>query len=159
MCAGAGAEMAEQALDGRHGAERIVAKADGEGFGLYRSKGQGPEVAGAGELLKARAECHPVLDHACRGVFEPAQALAREVAAEPGEQRHDGVPLGEHLPALCGRIVTPAGKLRPYGHYTANNRPGRCQACCTAAKAVADHIDRLARVLALCALEERFKVQ
>ena len=51
MCAGAGAEMAEQALDGRHGAERIVAKADGEGFGPYRSKGQGPEVAGAGELL------------------------------------------------------------------------------------------------------------
>ena len=35
MCAGAGDEMAEQALDGRYGAERIVAKADGEGSGAY----------------------------------------------------------------------------------------------------------------------------
>ena len=29
----AGAEVTQQALDGRHGAERIVAKADSEGFG------------------------------------------------------------------------------------------------------------------------------
>ena len=155
----AGTEVVQQAFDGRDSTERIVSEADGEGFGRNRAKGQGSEASGAGEFFVAGTEGAPVLDHPRRGIFEPAQALAGEVAAHAGQQRHDPVPFDEHLPALCGCVVTPVGILRADCDQMANRRPGSRQARRTTAKAMAHHVDRLAGVLALCALEHCFCVQ
>ena len=159
MCTRAGAEVAQQSVDGRHGAKRVVAEADGQGSGANVGKGQGSQAACAGELFEARAEGTPVLDHAGRGIFKPTQALAGEVAAHTGQQRHDSVPFGEHLPALCRRVVAPVGKLRAHSHQMANSLPGRRQARRAAAKAVANHVDRLAGVFAQGALEHGVCVQ
>ncbi|MCY1173358.1 hypothetical protein D9M73_135140 [compost metagenome] len=69
------------------------------------------------------------------------------------------MPLAEHAPAMGRRIVAPVGELRTDRHQTPDQVPGRPQARCTAAKAVADHIDRLLWELTLCALEHRLEIQ
>ena len=69
------------------------------------------------------------------------------------------MPLAEHAPAVGGRVVAPVGELRTDRHQAPNQMPGGPQPRCTAAKAVADHINRLLRILTLGALEHRLEIQ
>ncbi|MNQ99903.1 hypothetical protein D3C85_1156560 [compost metagenome] len=159
----AAGEVAKQAFDGRDRAVGIVADADGQGLRGDAGKGQLPggfaDCAAAGAFLVAGSGEAPVTDHAGGCVFQPAKALARKVAAQHRHQRHHHMPLAEHPPAMSGRIVAPVGELRTDRHQAPDQVPGRPQARCTAAKAVADHIDRLLWELTLCALEHRLEIQ
>ncbi|MNN39499.1 hypothetical protein D3C81_1535380 [compost metagenome] len=56
-------------------------------------------------------------------------------------------------------VVAPVGELRADGHQATDQMPGRSQPRRTAAKAVADHIDRLPRKFTLRALEHRLEIQ
>ncbi len=60
---------------------------------------------------------------------------------------------------MSGRVVAPVSELRADRHQAPDQLPGRSQARCAAAKAVTDHIDRLAGKLTLYALEHRLEVQ
>ncbi|MNY48936.1 hypothetical protein D3C86_1843140 [compost metagenome] len=60
---------------------------------------------------------------------------------------------------MCGRVVAPVSELRTDRHQAPDELSGGSQARCTAAKAVADHIDRLTGKLLLRTLEHRLEIQ
>ena len=96
-------EVRQQALDGRHRAEGIVAEADGEhggadlGEGLAIARSGQPAAAGTAFIAWVRGG--PVADHAGGCVLHPAQALAGEVAVKAGQQGHQHMPFAQHAPA------------------------------------------------------------
>jgi len=157
------AEVAEQAFDGRNRAVRVVADADRQGLCADVGEGQATaclkQSAAAWTLLVARGRRAPVAYDTRWRVLEPAEALAREVATEPRQQRHQQMPLTKHAPALCRRIVAPVSELRADRHQSTNDLPGLAEPSRATAETVADHINWLAGEFPLRAFEHRFEIQ
>ncbi len=155
----AAGEVGEQAFDRRDRAIGIVADADGQGFCGDGGEVSDMDVLAAGAPLVASGGRAPVVNYTGRCVFQPAESFAGKVAAQHRHQRHHHMPLAEHPPAMSGRIVAPVSELCAYRHQAPDELSGGSQARCTAAKAVADHIDRLLGEFALSALEHRLEIQ